>query len=56
MQCPTVKIKATDPEQGEFVVINEADFDPKKQTLYVEPVADEEPAADKANKKHTGYK
>lgn len=27
---PTVRIKATDPEQGEFIVINESDFDPTK--------------------------
>ena len=24
----TIKVKPTDPEQGEYVVINEADFDP----------------------------
>ena len=24
---PTIKVKATDPEQGEFVLINESDFD-----------------------------
>lgn len=34
----TVKIKATDPEQGEFVVINESDFDPTVHER-VEPVA-----------------
>ena len=34
--CKTVRIKATDPEQGKFVVINESDFDDKKHELFVE--------------------
>lgn len=37
----TILIKALDPEQGAFVVINEADFDPETQELY----APEEPAS-----------
>lgn len=39
MQCPTVKIKSTDVEtQGDYVEINETDFDAEKHELYVEPV------------------
>lgn len=33
--CPTVKIVATDPEQGEYLVINAADFDPAQHVLIV---------------------
>ena len=34
--CKTIKIKSSHPEsQGEFVEINEADFDAKKHELYV---------------------
>ena len=33
----TIKIKSTHPEsQGPFVVINEADYDPRVHELYVE--------------------
>lgn len=31
----TIRIKALDPEQGAFVVINEADYDPEVHDLYV---------------------
>lgn len=31
--CPTVKVKPWGKDQGEFVVINAADFDPKVHTL-----------------------
>ena len=31
----TIRIKALDPEQGAFVVINEADFDPEVHDLCV---------------------
>lgn len=32
---PTVKIKSSDPKtQGDFVEINETDFDPKKHELF----------------------
>lgn len=35
--CPTIKIKSSDPKtQGDFVEINESDFDPKKHELFVE--------------------
>jgi hypothetical protein len=31
MECKTVRIKSTDPTtQGEFVLINESDYDPEK--------------------------
>lgn len=33
--CPTVKINPVSPEQGDYIIINETDFDPKKHTLYV---------------------
>lgn len=36
MECPIIKIKPSSPEQGEFVVINESDFDPAKHARYVE--------------------
>lgn len=47
---PTVRIKA-DNDHG-FAVINESDFDPKKQTLFVEPGKTEaaKPAAPHASK------
>jgi hypothetical protein len=32
----TVKIMPSHESQGDFVVINESDFDPKKHGLYVE--------------------
>lgn len=33
--CKTVKIKSSDPKsQGDFVEINESDFDPKKHEKY----------------------
>lgn len=47
--CPTVKIMPSDPEQGDYVVINEEDFDPAIHTAYVEPEpAADEPAGDPA--------
>lgn len=33
MNCPTVRIKPSHPSQGDHVVINAADFDPKVHTL-----------------------
>lgn len=36
MGCPTVKIKPQSQEQGEYVVINEEDFDKEKHEIYVE--------------------
>lgn len=36
MQVPTVKIKAKNKEG--FIVINESDFDEKKDRLYQEPI------------------
>lgn len=32
----TVKVKATDPEQGAFVIINEVDFDPAVHEAFEE--------------------
>lgn len=37
MFCETVKIKATDPEQGDYVVINKEDFVEGVHELYAEP-------------------
>jgi hypothetical protein len=33
-EVATLRIKATDPEQGEFVIINEADFDPEQHERF----------------------
>lgn len=35
--CPVVKIKPSHPSQGDFVEINESDFDPTKHERFVEP-------------------
>jgi hypothetical protein len=32
--CPTVRVRATSQEQGDYVVINQCDFDPAKHRLY----------------------
>lgn len=40
MDIETVKIKPTDPEQGEYVLINKDDFDPQAHALYGEPETD----------------
>jgi hypothetical protein len=32
--CPTVTVKATDPEQGEFIVINKSDYDAAEPGTY----------------------
>ncbi|PLC06403.1 hypothetical protein CY658_05045 [Variovorax sp. RO1] len=34
--CETIRVKASDPEQGEFVVINKSDFDEKLHELHEE--------------------
>jgi hypothetical protein len=34
MQCTVVKIMPSSPEQGEYVVINESDFDASVHTLF----------------------
>jgi hypothetical protein len=45
MSVPTVRVKPWAESQGEFVIINEADFDPAVHTLFdesqVPAVADE---------------
>lgn len=41
MQCETVKIMPSSQEQGEFVIINKADFDEKLHTLYEQSTSDE---------------
>lgn len=43
--CKTVKIKASHPSQGDFVEINEEDFDPEKHELYAAKAAITPPAA-----------
>lgn len=50
MHVPTIRIKAADPAQGEFVVINELDFDPDKHELFDAPTkaADAAPRGIKA--------
>lgn len=40
MEVPTVRIKPSHPSQGEFVVINEEDFDPAKHERYAAPAVD----------------
>jgi hypothetical protein len=35
---PTIKIKALDPEQGKFIVINASDFDKDKHEMFDAPV------------------
>lgn len=44
--CPTVRVKPTHESQGEFVLINEAEFDAAVHELYVEPGAESAPKAD----------
>ena len=36
MNIPTIKVKSKSAEQGDFVVINESDFDAETHELYVE--------------------
>lgn len=43
-RVPTVRVKATDPEQGEFVTINAADFDPAVHERFDDVVMDAPPA------------
>ena len=47
---PTVKVKASDPEQGAFVIINESDFDAAVHELYAEPAEAAPAKASKATK------
>ena len=47
MILETVKIMSSSKEQGEFVLINKADFDPEVHTLYGHD-ADAKPAMSKA--------
>ena len=42
-RCPTVKVKPWSKDQGDFVAINESDFDPSLHELY-EPAAEVPPA------------
>lgn len=44
MNCDTVKIVPTSPEQGEFVVINAEDFDPSTMKKYGEVEEEKAPA------------
>jgi len=32
--CLTVRVRAASPEQGDYVVINQSDFDPSRHQLY----------------------
>ncbi|MEI6439060.1 MAG: hypothetical protein WCO83_02535 [Alphaproteobacteria bacterium] len=45
---PTVKIMPSDPEQGEFILINAEDFDASVHVKYVEPEAPAEPEPEAA--------
>lgn len=36
MELKTLKIKSSNPEQGEFIIINEEDFDATKHVKYNE--------------------
>lgn len=47
MQCETVKIVAKDKEQGEYVLINECDFNPATMKEYT-PAAEKPVKAKKA--------
>ncbi len=47
--CKTVKIQPEHPSQGEFVEINETDFDPAIHTAYGEAPDSGELAAQKAD-------
>lgn len=44
MEIKTIKVKAWDPEQGDHVVINEADFDAEKHELFEESGAPKKPS------------
>lgn len=49
---PAIKIKSTHKEsQGEFVLIDEENFDPKKHELYVENQPEPERVASTKHKK-----
>lgn len=43
-RVPTIRVKATDPVQGEFVTINESDFDASKHERFDDVVTDAPPA------------
>lgn len=49
--CKTIKVKATSADQGDFVVINEADFDASVHQLLDQPDAEpsRKPRAKKAD-------
>lgn len=38
MEIPTIKIDATHPDQGDYVIINEEDFDPAVHARYIEGI------------------
>tara|TARA_R110000803_G_scaffold112299_1_gene180660 strand:- start:352 stop:510 length:159 start_codon:yes stop_codon:yes gene_type:complete len=44
----TVKIKSSHPSQGEFLVIDEADFDKAKHELFAEKKQDSKPSKKQA--------
>lgn len=51
MSCPTVKVKSTAPEeQGPYVIINEADFNPDVHELYDEATEAAKPTKAKKEK------
>lgn len=39
--CPTIKVKPWSKDQGEYVEINSADFDPEIHTAFDAPASDE---------------
>ncbi|MEE4461551.1 hypothetical protein V2S84_05335 [Azotobacter chroococcum] len=49
----TVKVKPWGKDQGEFVLINEGDFDPKVHEL-LEPAAKDKPSSKRTTKAEVG--
>jgi hypothetical protein len=59
MSVPTVRVKPWAESQGEFVIINEADFDPARHVLYDEsqvPVVADEAQPEPVQKRKRGAK
>lgn len=50
--CPTIKIKPSHPSQGDFVEINEEDFDPKVHRPFAEEAEAAKPARKDKRKAH----
>ena len=60
MSLPTVRVKPWAESQGEFVLINEADFDPARHVLYDEsaqvPVVADEAQPELVQKRKRGVR